>query len=51
MEYIFLSLLQISCHPYLFHKKKGIKQSPPTQPHSGGRHTYDAALTGAPKEL
>jgi hypothetical protein len=27
----------------------GIKQSPPAEPHAGGRHTYDMVLPGAPK--
>jgi hypothetical protein len=31
------------------HKNRGIKQSPPAEPHAGGSHTYDGVLPGAPK--
>jgi hypothetical protein len=35
----------ISCPTFLFHEK----QSPPTQPHTSGRHCYDTVLLGALK--
>jgi hypothetical protein len=41
--------LWISCDPYLFHKNGLIKQSPQTEPHKGGRHTYDGVLPGDQK--
>jgi hypothetical protein len=31
------------------HKNRGIQQSPPAEPHVGGRHTHNGVLPGAPK--
>jgi hypothetical protein len=46
LRYFFL---YISCGPHYYHKNRGIKQSPPAEPHGGGRHTYDGVLPCAPK--
>jgi hypothetical protein len=43
--------------PFLFYffcsiyvpREPGNKQSPPAEPHAGGRHRYDGVLPGAPK--
>jgi hypothetical protein len=41
--------LWVSCGPYQSHKNLGIKQSPPTEPNAGGRHTYGWVLPGTSK--
>jgi hypothetical protein len=41
--------LQTSCGPYLYHNIQTFKQSPPAEPHEGGRHTDDGVLPGALK--
>jgi hypothetical protein len=48
MAFAAFILLCISCGPYKSHKNRGTKQSPPAEPHMGGRHTYDGVLPGAP---